>query len=122
VDEFGGIAGLATMKQMLEVIVGQVGEEGGVLEEEYTRLDENTFLLDAGISVLQANEKLNLELPAGEYQTVAGFILDRLGYIPEAGEIVEYRNLKLTVRSMNGVRIEEVEVQLAAAATEEAIK
>ena len=122
VDEFGGIAGLATMKQMLEVIVGQVGEEGSVLEEEYTRLDENTFLLDAGISVLQANEKLNLELPAGEYQTVAGFILDRLGYIPEAGEIVEYRNLKLTVRSMNGVRIEEVEVQLAAAATEEAIK
>ena len=122
VDEFGGIAGLVTLKQMLEVIVGHVEEEGDVPEDEYTTLDENTLRLNAGMSIIQANERLNLQLPEGEYQTVAGFILDRLGYIPEAGEIVEYRNLKLTVRSMNGVRIEEVEVQLAAAVTEEAIK
>ena len=122
VDEFGGIAGLLTLKRMLEVIVGEVGDDYAVSPEAYTTLDENTFRLNAGMSIMQANEILNLELPVGEYQTVAGFILDRLGYIPEAGEIVEYRNLKLTVRSMNGVRIEEVEVQLAAAATEEAIK
>ena len=122
VDEFGGIAGLATMKQMLEVIVGQVGEEGDVPEDEYTTLDDNTLRLNAGMSIIQANERLNLQLPEGEYQTVAGFILDRLGYIPEAGEIVEYRNLKLTVRSMNGVRIEEVLVQLATTVPEGVIK
>ncbi len=112
VDEFGGIAGLLTLKQMLEVIVGDVGEEGAIPQEEYTTVDENTFSLNASMSVLQANEKLNLELPEGEYQTVAGFILERLGYIPEAGEIVEYRNLKLTIKTMNGVRIESVEIQL----------
>ena len=113
VDEFGGIAGLVTLKQMLEVIVGHVEEEGDVLEDEYTTLDENTLRLNAGMSIIQANERLNLQLPEGEYQTVAGFILDRLGYIPEVGEIVEYRHLKLTVRTMNGVRIEDVVIQLA---------
>ena len=118
VDEFGGIAGLATLKQMLEVIVGQVDEERDETSEEFTQLDENTLQLNAGITILHAKERLHLDLPEGEYQTVAGFILDRLGYIPEAGEIVEYRNLKLTVRSMNGVRIEEVLVQQFESTTE----
>jgi CBS domain containing-hemolysin-like protein len=118
VDEFGGIAGLVTLKQMLEVIVGHLDEERGEADEEVTQLDENTYRLNAGITIIQANERLRLNLPEGEYQTVAGFILDRLGYIPEAGEIVEYRNLKLTVRSMSGVRIEQVLVQQVEPATE----
>ena len=118
VDEFGGIAGLVTLKQMLEVIVGQVEEDGGEVEQEYTPVDENTYRLNAGMTILQANERLNLDLPEGDYQTVAGFILDQLGYIPEPGEIVEYRHLKVTVRSMNGVRIEEVLVQQFDLATE----
>ena len=111
VDEFGGIAGLLTLKQMLEVIVGQVDEERGEVEEEYTQLDDNTYRLNAGMTILQANDRLQLDLPEGDYQTIAGFILDQLGYIPEPGEIVEYQSLKVTVRSMNGVRIEEVLVQ-----------
>ena len=118
VDEFGGIAGLVTLKQMLEVIVGQVEEDGGEVEQEYTPLDENTYRLNAGMTILQANERLKLDLPEGDYQTVAGFILDQLGYIPEPGEIVEYQHLKVTVRSMNGVRIEEVLVQQFDLATE----
>ena len=111
VDEFGGIAGLLTLKQMLEVIVGQVDEERGDVEEEFTQLEEGTYRLHAGMTIIQANERLRLALPEGDYQTVAGFILYQLGYIPEPGEIVEYQNLKITVRSMNGVRIEEVLVQ-----------
>ncbi len=111
VDEFGGIAGLVTLKQMLEVIVGQVDEERDEVEEEFAEIDENTYRLNAGMTILLANERLHLDLPEGDYQTVAGFILDRLGYIPEAGEILEYGDLKLTVRSMNGVRIEEILAQ-----------
>ncbi len=118
VDEFGGIAGLVTLKQMLEVIVGQVDEERDDVDDEVTQVDENTYRINAGITIIQANERLRLDLPEGEYQTLAGFILDRLGYIPEAGEIVEYRNLKLTVRSMSGVRIEQVLVQQVEPATE----
>lgn len=120
VDEFGGIAGLVTMKQMLEVIVGQVGEEDGKPQQGYTTVNDSTFRLDAGMSIQQANDQLNLHLPDGEYQTVAGFVLDRLGYIPEIGEIVEYESLKLTVRDMNGIRIEQVDVQRAATVRREA--
>ncbi len=111
VDEFGGIAGLVTLKQMLEVIVGQVDDESDVAGEDFSLLDEDTYRLNASITILNANERLNLDLPEGDYQTVAGFILDRLGYIPEAGEILVHGNLKITVRSMSGVRIDEVLVQ-----------
>ena len=113
VDEFGGIAGLVTLKQLLEVIVGQVSEEGAAPEEVYATVDENTFRLDAGASISEINEELNLGLPEGDYQTVAGFILHQLGRIPEVGEVVDYRDLQLTVRLMDGVRIEEVELRRA---------
>jgi len=111
VDEFGGIAGLVTLKQSLGVIVGEVDEEGNALEAGYTIVDEDTFQVDAGLGITEINEKLNLGLPEGDYQTVAGFILDQLGYIPEKGEVLEHRGLRLTVKSMDGVRIEEVELQ-----------
>src|SRR5918992_1187812 len=111
VDEFGGIAGLATLKQLLEVIVGEVGEEGNTPEVGYTIVDEDTFQVDAALSISEINEKLNLALPEGDYQTVAGFILAQLGYIPEKGETLEHKGLRLTVKSMDGVRIEEVELQ-----------
>ena len=105
VDEYGGIAGLVTLKQLPEVIVGQV------LEAEYTAIDENTFLVDAGVGIVEINESLDLDLPEGDYQTVAGFILDQLGRIPEEGAVVDYHDLKLTVKAMDGVKIEEVEVR-----------
>jgi len=111
VDEFGGIAGLATLNQMLEVIVGQVGEEGAVLEEPFVPLGEHTYRVDAAVGILEINDELELGLPEGDYQTVAGFILDRLGRIPDEGDVLEYRNLRLTVKAMDGVRIDEVELR-----------
>ena len=111
VNEFGGIAGLATMKQLLEIIVGQVGEEGAAPEEAYTPVDEHTFRLDAGVGITEINEELKLGLPEGDYQTVAGFILDWLGSIPKEGDVVEFGDLVLTVKVMDGVRIDVVEVR-----------
>lgn len=111
VDEFGGIAGLATLKQLLEIIVGQVGEEGAAPEEPVTPLGRNNFRMDAGVAISEINEDLELDLPEGDYQTLAGFMLDRLGRIPEEGDVVEFRNLRLTVKVMDGVRIEQVELR-----------
>ncbi len=110
VDEFGGIAGLATLKQLLSVIVGPVGEEGQPLETPYASVDENTFILDAGMAISQLNSQLGLELPLGEYQTLAGFLLERLGHVPEVGEHLNFNSLRFTVQRMEGVKIEEVEV------------
>ncbi len=111
VDEFGGIAGLASLKQLLEIIVGQVGEEGAIPEEAYVSVDEHTFRVDAAVGIIEINDELDVGLPEGNYQTVAGFILHSLGRIPEEGDIVEYEDLRLTVKGMDGVRIDKVELR-----------
>ena len=109
-DEFGGIAGLATTKQLLEVIVGQVADEGPEREETVTHLGEDSYLVDAAVSISEINDELELDIPEGDYQTLAGFILAQLDRIPETGDTVEYRDLSITVMAMDGVRIDEVEV------------
>ena len=111
VDEFGGIAGLATLKQMMSIIVGQLGEEGSAPEEAVTVLGRDAFRIDAGLAIADINEELNLEIPEGDYQTLAGFILDRLGRIPEVGDVMEYGDLRFTIKVMERVRIEEVELR-----------
>ncbi len=62
------------------------------------------------MGISEINDKLNVNLPEGSYQTVAGFILDRLGRIPQEGDVVEYHDLRLTVKTMDGVRIAVVEL------------
>ncbi len=111
VDEYGGIAGLATLKQMMSVIVGQMGEEGSAPEEPVTSLGRDNFLIDAGLAISDINEELELGIPEGDYQTLAGYILDRLGSIPEAGDVMEFEDLRITIKVMEGVRIEEVELR-----------
>ena len=111
VDEFGGIAGLATIKQMMEVIVGQMGEEGAAPEEPVTALGRDVFLMDAGLAIADINEEWGLGIPEGDYQTLAGFILDRLGSIPEVGDVMEFDNLRITIKVMERVKIEEVELR-----------
>ena len=111
VDEFGGIAGLATLKQMMEVIVGQMGDEGSAPEETVTALGRDAFLMDAGLAISDINEELGLGIPEGDYQTLAGFILDRMGRIPDVGDVLEFGDLRFTIRTMERVRIEEVELR-----------
>ena len=110
-DEFGGIAGLATTKQMLEVIVGQVGDEGHEEPEEVvTPLGSDSYRVDAAVGISEINDELALDIPEGDYQTLAGFMLYQLGRIPEIGDVVEFRDLSITVKVMDGVRIDEVEL------------
>ena len=110
VNEFGGIAGLVTLKQLIEEIVGPVGEEGMQPEVEYETIDENTFHIDGGMRIEEANEELDLDLPKGDYETVAGFVLEALGHIPTEGEQFRHNGLRLVVTQVRGMRIERVMV------------
>ena len=110
VDEFGGIAGLVTLKQLMEEVVGPVGEEGMEPEMEYETIDENTYHIDGGMQIDEANEELDLDLPTGDYETVAGFILEALGHIPAEGEHLHHNGLHLVVTHVRGMRIEKVMV------------
>jgi putative hemolysin len=108
VDEFGGIAGLVTLKQLMEEVVGPVGEEGMEPDMEYETIDENTFRIDGGMQIEEVNDELQLDLPTGDYETVAGFILEALGHIPNEGEYFRHNGLRLEIAQMRGMRIEKV--------------
>ena len=109
VDEFGGIAGLVTLKRLIEGMVGRVGDkEENDQSVEITPLDENTVELDAGLSISEANERLGLDLPFGEYETVAGFLLEQLGRIPTRDVVVVHQNFRCAVVEMKGARISRV--------------
>ena len=109
-DEFGGIAGLATTKQLLGVIVGDVGDEGPAPEEMVTPLGADSYRVDAAASISEINDELELDIPVGDYQTMAGFVLDQLGRIPEVEDSFEYGNLTITVKGMDGVRVDELKL------------
>ena len=108
IDEHGGIAGLVTLKSLLEEVVGRVGEEGEVPEEEYEEIGENRFQIDGGMSIEEVKEEIGIELPDGDYETISGFVLEVLGHIPVLGEQFEYDSWKVEVTDVEGVKIKEV--------------
>ena len=110
VDEYGGLAGLVTLKRLSEEVVGPVGEEGAAPEEEFEEISENTFQVDGSMSIDEANDEMEIDLPEGDFDTVAGFVLDFLGHIPTEGEQFEYNKLKLEIIQMNNLKIETIKV------------
>jgi putative hemolysin len=110
VDEFGGIAGMVTLGQLTEEIVGDIHDELTDQERDFIVTGDSTFQLDGGFRIDEANEELQLNLPGGDYETVAGFILSHLGRMPKEGEHFKYQNLKFVVTEMRGMKIEKVMV------------
>lgn len=110
VDEFGGITGMVTLGQLTEEIVGDIHDELTDQEKDFIVTGDSTFQLDGGFRVEEANEELELNLPSGDYETVAGFILSHLGRIPKEGEHFKYLNLKFVITEMRGIKVEKVMV------------
>lgn len=110
VDEYGGTAGLVTLEALIEELVGTVGDELTRHEEEFITVDERTVQIDAGMAIHDANEELELDLPEGDYETVAGFVLSQLGHIPSQGEMFTFNGLRISVTKIEGRKVEEVTV------------
>jgi len=108
VDEFGGTAGIVSLSRLVEEIVGPVGDELAEAEKEYEAINEYTFQIDGGMRIEEANEEMELDLPEGDYETVAGFVLHLLGHIPVQGEQLKYKGLKLVITKMRDHKIEEI--------------
>ena len=115
-DEYGGVAGLVTLKRLVEDIVGRVGGEDEFAPIGVVVVDEWTFDLDASLSIPEVNERLQFAIPMGDYETLAGFLLEQLGKVPEVGDELAYANLRFTITAMHGVRISRVRVVSAAVA------
>lgn len=110
VDEYGGVAGMVTLGELTEEIIGDIGDELIEEKKEFVVTGDNTFQLDGGFRIEEANQELRLDLPEGEYETVAGFIFSHLGRIPKQGEQLKYRHLKFVIIEMQGVKIERIVV------------
>lgn len=108
VDEYGGVAGMVTLGLLTEEVVGEIKDELGNEDEDFVVTGANTYKLDGGYRVEDANEELDLGLPVGDYETVAGFILSYMGRIPREGEQLKYGDLKVVVSEMRGMKIEKV--------------
>jgi putative hemolysin len=112
VDEFGGVAGLTTLSQLTEEIVGEIQDDLTDEDKDFVLTGDNSYQLDGGFRVEEANEELELGLPLDDYETIAGFILSHLGRIPRQGEQLRYKNLQFVITEMRGVKIEKVMVTL----------
>ena len=109
-DEYGGIAGIVTIEDLLESIVGNMQDEYDNEEEEIEQVNETTFNLDGATDIEEIEEILNIEIPDGEYDTIAGFIMSELGRIPGEDEhpVIEFAGYTFTVEEVDERRIERV--------------
>jgi putative hemolysin len=111
VDEYGGTAGLITLEDLIEEIIGDIQDEYDIHEEaEFVQEGPDTFTVDAGITLTDFNDLLNVELSKEDSDTLGGFIFTELGHVPEPGETLDYQNLNFTITSLDGRRIRKVSV------------
>ncbi|WP_292517235.1 hemolysin family protein [Methanoculleus sp.] len=115
-DEYGSFAGIVTVEDMLEELVGEIMDEFDEEEPEVQQLEDGVYLVDARAWVEHLNEDLDLNLPLTDsYESVGGLVIDRLGHIPRRGEVVkiEESNITLVVMQMRGRRIVKVKLIVA---------
>lgn len=110
VDEYGGTAGLVTMEDLLELIVGDIQDEHDTEEEELVKVRENEFLVSANLSMYDLSERLQLALEEKDFETVGGYIYDLVGSLPQVGQRVTADGIDYIVEQINGQRIEKVKV------------
>jgi CBS domain containing-hemolysin-like protein len=113
IDEHGGTAGIVTLEDLLEELVGEIRDEYDVRELGVERLDERRYLVPGSLRIDETATRLGVELPEGDYETVAGFLMDRLGRIPTRRDAVEHDGWRLRVRSMQRRRIVQVLIEPA---------
>jgi len=114
VDEYGGTAGLVTLEDVLEEIVGEIQDEYDREAPLYKEISANTYLVNAKIDLHELNRELSLELPTGpDYESLGGFILSRTGSVPREKEVIPYKNMRFIVEKVERNRIVQVRVEIA---------
>jgi len=108
VDEYGGTAGLVTIEDLLEEIVGEIYDEYDLEKVMMERIDDNTIRVDARVNLDEVNEILGANLPDFECDTIGGFVYNLVGKIPSEGEKVDFEGLTFTVEKVVGRRISKI--------------
>ncbi len=110
IDEHGGTAGIVTMEDIVEEVVGEIRDEHDTEGDEIRRVSPTRWVVDASLRPSEVRRALEVDLPEGEYDTVSGLVMEKLGRIPEIGDAVDVGTLTIRVRSMQGRRVEYVDM------------
>lgn len=114
VDEYGGTAGLVTLEDIVEAIVGNIQDEYDNEDEEISKINETTFTIDGVTDLEEVEEQLGIEFPKDDFDTLGGFIISQLGFLPQDGDMnaVEFENIRFTVLNVEDRRIGKVKVEI----------
>ena len=112
VDEHGGTAGIVTIEDILEELFGEIEDEFDIQEDICRRIAQDTYIISGKVEVDHMNEKYNLNLDEGDYETLSGFVTTRLGRIPNQGETVTIGNFKIQIIRATAQKIELVKLSL----------
>src|SRR4051812_48546230 len=110
VDEYGGMAGICTLEDLLEEIVGEIEDEFDIAEVQIEQVDEDNYRIDGMFPIDEFNERFGTELPDEDFHTVGGFVFGQLGRAPEPGDDVSFNGLQFDVLEVEGSRIEKMSV------------
>ena len=112
IDEYGGTAGIVTLEDLIEEIVGNIFDEDDDEEKELEKIDDNTFIIKGSISLDEAQEILGATLPVDDYETLSGFIIGQIGRIPEKGDepTIEFNELVFKVEEVEEKKVSKVKV------------
>jgi CBS domain containing-hemolysin-like protein len=110
VDEYGSVAGLVTIEDVVEEIIGDIQDEYDKEEQLVEKVSDNEYIVDAKISLDDFNELMDTELTSEDYDTLGGFVYAQLDKIPTVGDVVSHENLTITVLSTKGRRVTKVKV------------
>ena len=111
VDEYGSVAGLVTIEDLVEEIVGDIQDEYDREENLYEQVSQFEYIFDAKINIDEFNELMDTDLENEDYETLGGFLLGQLDKIPVAGDTITFKNLTFTVLTTRGLRITKVRVE-----------
>lgn len=110
IDEFGGVAGLVTIEDLVEEIVGEIHDEDEVRTETIEQVDDENFIFSGNVSIRKAEELLNIEISEEDYSTIAGFVIAHLGRVPQSGELLEFEDLHVEVLESTSKKIRKLRV------------
>ena len=114
VDEYGGTAGIVTLEDLLESIVGNIQDEYDQEDEEISIINDTTFEVDGITDIEEVEEHIGKTFPDGDYDTIGGYIISVLGFLPEDGQMneIQFENVKFTVLNVEDRRIGKVKVEI----------
>ena len=115
VDEFGGTAGLVTMEDIIEELFGEIKDEYDVEEDICRKIASDTYLISGKVEIDYINEKYNLNIPTGDYETIAGYITSKIGRIPLQGESVTVDNFNFLIARSTNIKIDLVKLIIISA-------